>query len=199
MGSEEEAVMSDLVSAIDDRAVRLGARIRELRHARGLTLVELAERAQLSHPFLSQLERGLARPSMGSLARIAHALGSSELEIFAGVDDDPDTPDTSFVPAHDGSRGPYGLGEGRLLVHGARRLLPMDYTGSNVDPGEYFEHEEHEFIHVLSGSVLVDLGGRPSTTLNAGDSLYFSSGIPHRWSSADGREYRMFVVKEGRR
>jgi transcriptional regulator with XRE-family HTH domain len=193
--------MDEIASGVDARAVRVGARIRQLRHARKLTLVEVAERSGLSHPFLSQLERGLARPSMGSLSRIAHALGSSELEIFAGADegDDPDAPDTSFVPARDGHRGAYGNGEGRLLVHGDRRLIPMEFRGTNTDPGEFFEHEEHEFIHVLSGRVRVDLGGRGSSVLAAGDSLYFSSGIPHRWSSEDGKEYRMFVVKEGRR
>jgi transcriptional regulator with XRE-family HTH domain len=35
----------------------------------------LGREAGLSHPFLSQLERGLARPSMGSVERIAQALG----------------------------------------------------------------------------------------------------------------------------
>src|SRR3954454_20753948 len=39
-----------------------------------MTLKELGERAGLSHPFLSQLERGLARPSVGSAERIAAAL-----------------------------------------------------------------------------------------------------------------------------
>ena len=40
-----------------------------------MTLKELGRAAGLSHPFLSQLERGLARPSMGSVERIARALG----------------------------------------------------------------------------------------------------------------------------
>jgi transcriptional regulator with XRE-family HTH domain len=39
-----------------------------------MTLKELGQEAGLSHPFLSQLERGLARPSMGSVERIAQAL-----------------------------------------------------------------------------------------------------------------------------
>ena len=61
--------------APDVQAERIGSRIRRLRHARGLTLVQVAESAELSHPFLSQLERGLARPSIGSLEKIARALG----------------------------------------------------------------------------------------------------------------------------
>lgn len=63
--------MTDPVAAIaadeDAAGQRLGARIRELRQARGLTLVRLAAATELSHPFLSQLERGLAQPSLASL------------------------------------------------------------------------------------------------------------------------------------
>ena len=58
----------------------LGSRVRALRTQRGLTLVQLAALADLSHPFLSQLERGLARPSMASLEKIASALGTSVVE-----------------------------------------------------------------------------------------------------------------------
>src|SRR3546814_5614821 len=64
--------------------LRLGASIRHLRHARGRTLVQLAEATGLSHPFLSQLERGLAQPSLSrseehtselqSLMRISYAV-----------------------------------------------------------------------------------------------------------------------------
>ena len=65
---------------LDERAAgaRLGSHIRMLRKTRGLTLVQLAERTQLSHPFLSQLERGLEQPSLGSLRRIAIALETSK-------------------------------------------------------------------------------------------------------------------------
>ena len=47
--------------------------------------MRLAELSGLSHPFLSQLERGHARPSMVSLERIARALGSSQLELIAAA------------------------------------------------------------------------------------------------------------------
>ena len=44
------------------------------RHERGLTLQELADRAELSAAFLSQAERGKATPSIVSLINIAKAL-----------------------------------------------------------------------------------------------------------------------------
>ena len=66
-------------------AERLGRSIRLARRGRGLTLVELAALAGLSHPFISQVERGVARPSMLSLERISRALGTSQLELYMGA------------------------------------------------------------------------------------------------------------------
>src|ERR1700750_1888124 len=61
----------------DDVGLRLGGAIRARRHLLGMTLVEVAASARLSHPFISQLERGLARPSMRSLTAIAATLGTT--------------------------------------------------------------------------------------------------------------------------
>src|SRR4051794_2500941 len=61
----------------------LGARVRTLRRERGLTLKGLGRLAGLSHPFLSQVERGLARPSVGSVERIAAALDVSVAHLWA--------------------------------------------------------------------------------------------------------------------
>ncbi|MFT4122910.1 MAG: XRE family transcriptional regulator [Microbacteriaceae bacterium] len=190
-------------ATVDDRADGLGARIRALRRSRSMTLAELAERAGLSHPFLSQLERGLARPSMASLERIVRALGASQLELYAAMDDAArfaGQPAVSLVREHEGVRAAYGLSDGRMLVHGARRFTPIELRVTRRDRGEYFVHEEDEFVYVLSGSVVVDLGDREETVLHPGDALYFAGGIPHRWGLAgEGGECRMVTVKEARR
>jgi transcriptional regulator with XRE-family HTH domain len=51
-----------------------GARLRELRLARGLTQAQLAERARSNKPFISNLERGRTTPTLGMLIRLAQAL-----------------------------------------------------------------------------------------------------------------------------
>ena len=61
----------------------LGARVRTLRRERGLTLKGLGRLAGLSHPFLSQVERGLARPSVSSVERIAAALDVSVAHLWS--------------------------------------------------------------------------------------------------------------------
>lgn len=182
--------------------MRLGARIRSFRRARGLTLVELARLADLSHPFLSQLERGQARPSMTSLERIARALGSSQIELIAASADIP-VPDAgadrvSVVRRAEGPQGPFGGGEARILVHGSAPFVPMEFRGSNRLPGEFYTHEEDEFLHVVGGRVLVDLADEGEFELVTGDSIHYAGGTLHRWWSADGGEYRLFIVKQRR-
>ncbi len=178
----------------DVQAERIGARIRRLRHARGLTLVQLAESAELSHPFLSQLERGLARPSIGSLEKIARALGSSQLELLS--DDDLDPSPVTLVRAGAGATGHYGEGEARMLVTGRRRFHPMEVVGANQEVGDFFAHAEDEFVHVSAGRVEIDLGEQGVHRLETGDSLYYAGGTPHRWRALDAAGYRLLVVKE---
>src|SRR3989442_7824207 len=63
--------------------IDLGARIRALRLARSETLRALAGRAGVTESFLSQVERGVASPSIASVQRIARALDTSIAELFA--------------------------------------------------------------------------------------------------------------------
>src|SRR5260370_17625530 len=58
-------------------ALELGSTIRALRQRLKRTLDDTATAAGISKPFLSQVERGLASPSITSLAGIAHALGGT--------------------------------------------------------------------------------------------------------------------------
>jgi transcriptional regulator with XRE-family HTH domain len=194
-------VTTELTRVVDEQALRIGERIRALRHASELTLTRLAERTGLSHSFLSQLERGHARPSMVSLDRIARALDTTQVELLAAGDahhHDPDDPGPDVMRADDGTRGPFSAGEARLLVHGAHGFAfePMEWVGTNTDPGAYYEHREDEFVYVLSGRVLLDLGASGTSSLEPGDSAYYRGGTAHRWCSGDGGEYRMIVVKQ---
>lgn len=183
-----------------EAVLRLGARIRQLRKVRGLTLVQLATATELSHPFLSQLERGLAQPSLGSLRRIALALETSPIELIAAAEAPPET--TMDVEVQRSGTGalPEGFADGtaRMLVHGDRPFHPMEVVSDATSQGECFVHDEEEFLYVVSGQVLVELAGEVHT-LGAGDSIYYGGGISHRWWSADGSPYRLIVVKEGPR
>ncbi len=61
---------------------RLGNRIRTLRNRAGVTQARLAERIDISHEFMSRLERGLKAPSLDTAERISVALGVAMPELF---------------------------------------------------------------------------------------------------------------------
>src|ERR687896_854491 len=98
--------------SLNEAASCLGARVRELRHERGMTLKALGRRAGLSHPFLSQLERGLARPSVGSVERIANALDVSVGTLWSAPRDEAVRvvrADEGRVAAHPDADAPGGV------------------------------------------------------------------------------------------
>jgi transcriptional regulator with XRE-family HTH domain len=178
-----------------ETATALGSTLRRVRRGRGLTLVALADLAGLSHPFLSQLERGLARPSMASLDRIAAALGTSAVELLAGESGRREQVVSHVLAAHEGAVGPYGLGTARMLGPELLSFVPMEVRGANTEHGVPHEHAEDEFLTVLEGAVVVDLDDG-THRLQPGDSATIAAGTPHRWWSPDGAPYRLLVVKE---
>ncbi len=63
--------------------MNIGQKIRRLRKARDLTLEELARATDLSQPFISQIERDIKTPSVGTLSRICKALNVTLAEFFS--------------------------------------------------------------------------------------------------------------------
>lgn len=180
-----------------EQAVLVGSTIRRIRHSRRLRLVDVAERAELSHSFLSQLERGLVRPSMVSLDRIARALGVSQVELLSSAAVSPTQ--TTVLPAvlrhGDGMRGAIADGEARVLTMAGGALEAIEFRGANEDPGDYFVHDVDEFAYVISGRLLMDLADAGSTALEAGDSIYYGAGTPHRFSALNWAGYHVLLVK----
>jgi transcriptional regulator with XRE-family HTH domain len=188
--------------ATDVAAVRLGARVRDLRHSRGLTLVQLAEATELSHPFLSQCERGRASFSLASLRRIAVALGTSPVELVAAAEADGQgkagpTLEVRRAGESGGSVADFADGGARALATGSRPFVPLEFCGHNTEPGDLFAHLEDEFIYVLQGTVRAEVDGS-ALTLLPGDSAYYAGGQQHRWWSDEG-PYRLLVVKQSAR
>jgi len=60
----------------------LGKNIKILRARRGLSQADLAEKADISIPFLSNIERGIKYPQPTMLSKIANALGVEVNELF---------------------------------------------------------------------------------------------------------------------
>jgi transcriptional regulator with XRE-family HTH domain len=192
-----------LTSYTDDVGLRLGSAIRARRRLLGLTLVDVAGQAGLSHPFLSQLERGLARPSMRSLTSIASTLGTTAQALMA-ASERPAVPaeaveplsivrnPTEAIPPVDSPGGVV-----RTLVRGERAMLPVEYTGAPSAFDEYYRHDGEEFVYVVRGRIEVDIEGELHAA-GAGDSVYYAGGLRHRWRSVSAEEVRLVVVQQNR-
>ena len=76
-----------LVDVVSNAAQDIGSFIRTQREAAQVSVRQLAEKAGVSNPYLSQIERGLRKPSADVLSQIAKALRVSAevLYIRAGI------------------------------------------------------------------------------------------------------------------
>ncbi len=70
-------------AAVDNYALAVGTRIREIREDEGLTIQELADTSKLgSKGHLSNVERGLVRPNIQTLKQVADGLGVLPLDLL---------------------------------------------------------------------------------------------------------------------
>ncbi|WP_238435117.1 MULTISPECIES: helix-turn-helix domain-containing protein [unclassified Frankia] len=192
----------DAGAAGEDLSTRIGRSIRVLRRRQGLTLVQLATKAELSHPFLSQLERGLARPSMSSLHRLAQALGTTQPALMSMAADDGAalSPDGRVSLVTEGSGVPVDNpgGVARSLVAGARAIYPVLFDGAPAEFGQAYTHPGDEFVHVIAGTIEVEVQGEGLFVVGPGDTLYYPGVLPHRWRQLAGPTSRILLVQDAR-
>jgi transcriptional regulator with XRE-family HTH domain len=168
----------------------LGTRVRELRHERGLTLKALGRRAGLSHPFLSQLERGLARPSVGSVERIAGALDVPVGALWSA----PRPEAAQVVRADEGTRLPRGVRE--LWADGSGMRV-REWTGGERSWPEEPESASGEvLVYVVRGAIEIDLDGAVHS-LEAGDAMRFDGAVRHRVRRSGPATTRVLYVASG--
>jgi transcriptional regulator with XRE-family HTH domain len=175
----------------------LGARVRELRRDRGLTLKGLGREAGLSHPFLSQLERGLARPSMTSVERIARALDVPVSTLWTM----PRQAAAHVVRASEGvvieHEDPEAPGAIRALIADGTALRVREWSGGpRTWPEEGGATTGEVFVYVVRGSLEVDVDGTVHE-LREGDSMFFDGTVPHRLRRRGGKRTRALYVATG--
>jgi transcriptional regulator with XRE-family HTH domain len=103
-GVTEQGVTDRGVTEQGSMADQIGRRLREVRLARGISLREMARRIGVSPSFVSQVERGKANPSVGTLYAFVTELGASLDELTA----ERPGPGSGTPPADPG-QGPAGL------------------------------------------------------------------------------------------
>lgn len=192
-------VSARVTAAVDGDVPR---RLRAERERQGISVRELARRLQLSPSAISQIERGVARPSVATLYAIVAELGLSLDELFAhGTDSAADHPppvDSAAGPsvAHqpvvaEADRVAIELGTGvrweRLTAESDPEVdflqVVYEVGGSSSPDDTLMRHPGREYGLVLSGSLEVTIQF-DTYRLDAGDSISFDSTIPHRLRNA---------------
>ncbi len=186
--------MSGLVEAVSSG--RLGARVRDLRKDRGLTLEELAAASGVSRAMISKLERGEKNPTLVIAARLAEGLGVS-LSRLAGVEERREVvvvprerrpvlrdPETGFERQ---SLSPTFAGRGVEFI---RNVVPEGSTSGDFPPHRKGV-EEH--IVVERGELRATLGGE-RYLLREGDALFFEADVPHRFDNVGRDECSYYLV-----
>jgi transcriptional regulator with XRE-family HTH domain len=170
----------------------LGAAIRRRRLDAGLTLVQLAAKAELSQPFLSQVENDRAQPSMESLLRIARALDTTPQLLF----DPPTVHDAplTVVRASDDA----GVPAYRPLVAGDAPFHVVEFIDLPREFVDAWTHEGFEAAYVVSGEVEIDVNGT-ITRLAAGDSVSYDARLPHRHRTIGRRPARLLLIETSTR
>ncbi|MCH5161123.1 MAG: helix-turn-helix transcriptional regulator [Clostridiales bacterium] len=154
----------------------IGAKIRDLRLKNGLTQEELADRAELSKGFISQLENDLTSPSIATLIDILTLLGTTLSAFFSDSGDEQIVfgADDFFVSDYNGTKTTW-------IVPTAQKNM-MEPITVELEPGaktdDDFPHEGEEFGLVLSGEITLCVGNR-SEVVHEGETFYFSSDRKH--------------------
>jgi transcriptional regulator with XRE-family HTH domain len=174
-------------TASEDTRVDVGERLRAIRTLRRVTLRTVAERAELSESFLSQVERGRANASIASLKRIAAALGVNVADLFEpnGTRARPRVLQKASRPALTfGTLGRKFMLTPRPLEHLQVMVGEFEHGGSTGDE-PYTHGDSEELLVVLEGNVSLQLGS-DVFELATGDSIDYRSSTPHRLVNSGG-------------
>ncbi len=163
----------------------LGAKLKELRTRKGLTQEELADRAELSKGFISQVERNLTSPSIATLTDILQCLGTTIGDFFS------ETPEEQIVFGRNDYFEKYDSdlkNKIQWIIPNAQKntmepiLLTLEPGGSTYPDTP---HEGEEFGYVLQGTVSIHLGNR-IWQARRGESFYYTAEKTHYLTSRTG-------------
>jgi quercetin dioxygenase-like cupin family protein len=157
-----------------------------------ITLTQLAKRAELSAPFLSQVERGESGLSLTSLLRLAEALGVS-INYFVA-------PELGKTPVRSPDDLEYFTLDGSEVRHarlgsltGDRQLEPLLVIIPPHYESEPFRHAGEEFFYIKQGHLTVCIGTK-TYRLGPGYTAHFNSGQRHRWRNDRDEEVHLVWV-----
>jgi len=170
--------------------------VRSTRRARGLTLDQLAQRAGVSKGALVALESATANPTLGTLVRLADALGVS-VSVLVELAHEPAVRVADAATTQPLWQGPQG-GSARLLLTTAT-AAPVEIWRWQLFAGETYDSHPHpprvvETVTVVQGTAVIGVDATEHV-LSAGMTATFAADVPHfyRGAGPSGAEMLMTV------
>jgi len=218
-GGADGAGLGGRVPAGGDLAGDIGRRLAAHRGRRGMRVAELAREVGVTPSLISQIERGMSRPSVSTLFAIAQALDVPVDAFFreppppAAAAAQPDAPPgragATAGPAPAAAGGRYAVrrgGRAVIDIEGGVRWERL--TRSTLDHLDFFElvyepgaeshprqytHPGTEMVLVMSGCLEITIGFE-RYLLEPGDSIDFPSSMPHRYMNPSAQTARAVTV-----
>lgn len=181
----------------------IGAKVRQLREAKQMTIEQLAEQSQCHPDQIHQIEEGALLPSLTPLMEISRALG---IRLGTLLDDEPNEGPVVFnsvdVPhvirfsgkdpkATSSNLDFYTMAAGKKDRHMEPFLIDVKPRSGEAPP--LSGHEGEEFIFVLEGTIKITYG-QNVYQLEAGQSIYYDSIVPHDVSAGGDKTARILAV-----
>lgn len=175
---------------------RVRRRLRELRTEAGLTLAQVAERANIDLSTLSRLEAGKRRLALDHLPALAAALGVRADDLLGSRP--PQDPRVRPEPRRIGGMTMWPLT--RRGAAGGLHAYKINVSAHQTKPpAELPVHEGHDWIYVLNGRLRLVLGDTEHI-IEPGEAVEFTTWTPHWFGATDGPvELIMIAGPQGER
>lgn len=191
-----------LTGEISDRShepmEEIARRIKSLRREKGLSLESLADQTGFEADLLERIENNEVYPQLGTMIKLSKALDAAFGQLLSGTGEKPYAI-TRMQDRKTVSRSTSGKGEQHIYSY---KGLAPEVKGRSMEPlivqlqespeKEISAHDGEEFIYVLNGTVLLELGS-DKFELEPGDSAYYLSNTPH-WLAAKQKSATILAV-----
>jgi transcriptional regulator with XRE-family HTH domain len=197
-----EDLTGDIAESTQPGVEAIGERIKQLREEKGLSLDELSNLTGFDVTLLANIETNEVQPQLGTIIKLSKALDSAFGRLVSGVGDKlytitrrSEQKIVSRSTSQKGKRQVYIYKSLAPEVKGRHMEALMVQLEENPDK-EVSVHEGEEFIYVLEGVVLLNIGD-DVFELEPGDSAYYLSTTPHLVASKSGQATILAVLYEG--
>ena len=186
-----------------DNTKIIGEKIKALRESRQISVEDLMERTGLAQEQIERIESNVDIPSLAPLIKIARALG---VRLGTFLDDQDGSgavvcrkeehTDNSISFSNNAVSARTHMQYHSLSASKADRHMEpfiIDINQTDENTYELSSHEGEEFIYVMEGVVEIAYG-KKKHVIEAGDSIYYDSIVPHHVHGFEGQAARILAV-----